>query len=63
MWKSASVVSRIIDVILYYGVSDQLHAATALVSGKELGTHWKESCLVLRPAVNIPSMNRLSVAE
>jgi len=32
-------------------VSGQLHAATTLVSGKELGTHWMKSCLVVRAAV------------
>jgi len=54
MWESASVASRIIDFIIYYGVSGQLHAATTLVSGKELGNHRMESCLVLSAAVNIP---------
>jgi hypothetical protein len=54
MWESVSEASLIIDFILYYGASGQLHAATTLVSGKELGTHWMESCLVLRAAVNIP---------
>ena len=35
-------------------VSGQLQAATTLVSGKELGTHWMESCLVVTATVNIP---------
>jgi hypothetical protein len=53
MSEIAGAASRIIDFIPY-GVSGQLHAMATLVSGKEPGTHWMESCLVLRAAVNIP---------
>lgn len=53
MSEGASAASHIIDFISY-GVNVQLHEMATLVSGKEPDTHWMESCLVLRAAVNIP---------